>query len=69
VFNDVILLEAFRAGLPVLDLRLICDEARDYSAVSPIEPSAAGGVKIVQGIVRLVTGHDFTRRESVIYGK
>jgi hypothetical protein len=69
VFNDVILREAFRAGLPVLDLRLICDEARDYSDLSPIEPSEVGGAKIVQGIRRIVTGHDFGRRESVVYGK
>jgi hypothetical protein len=69
VFNDVILREAFRAGLPVLDLRLICDEARDYSVLSPIEPSAAGGIKIVQGVARVVTGDDFTRRGSVVYGK
>jgi hypothetical protein len=68
VFNDVILREAFRAGLPVLDLRLICDDARDYSALSPIEPSSRGGLKIVRGILRVVTGHDFTRRESVVYG-
>ena len=39
VFNDVIVREAARAGLPVLDLRLVCDEARDYSDVSSIEPS------------------------------
>jgi hypothetical protein len=69
VFNDVIQREAFRAGVPVLDLRLICDEARDYSALSPIEPSAHGGFKIVQGIARIVTSHDFGARYSVVYGK
>jgi hypothetical protein len=66
-FNDVILREAFRYALPVLDLRLICDEASDYSELSPIEPSEKGGAKIVQGIVRLLTTHDFARRESVVY--
>jgi GDSL-like Lipase/Acylhydrolase family len=69
VFNDVILREAFQARLPVVDLRLICDEARDYAAVSPIEPSEIGGAKIVRAIRRLVTGHDFGRGESVVYGK
>jgi hypothetical protein len=69
VFNDVIVREGVRNGLPILDLRFICDEARDYSSVSPIEPSQQGGLKIVLGIVRIVTGHDFDRRESVIYGK
>jgi hypothetical protein len=69
VFNDVILREAFRHGLPVLDLRLVCDEARDYSSLSSIEPSEIGGAKIVRGIRRVVTGHDFGRGESVVYGK
>jgi GDSL-like Lipase/Acylhydrolase family len=69
VFNDVILREAFRHGLPVLDLRLVCDEARDYSSLSPIEPSEIGGAKIARGIRRIVTAHDFTRGESVVYGK
>jgi hypothetical protein len=69
VFNDVILREAFRHGLPVLDLRLVCDEIRDYSGLSPIEPSEIGGAKIARGIRRIVTTHDFTRGESVVYGK
>ena len=69
LFNDVIVREAARERLPVLDLRLVCDEPRDYSTVSPIEPSAHGGQKIVQAIVYAVTGHDFGRRESVVYGK
>jgi hypothetical protein len=68
VFNDVILREAAAAGLPALDLRPLCNEPRDYSAVSPIEPSKLGGLKIVQGIIRVVTAHDFARRETVIYG-
>lgn len=69
VFNDVILREAFRAGLPVLDLRLVCADGRDYSAVSPIEPSEAGGVKIALGIVGIVTGHDFGSGRTVVYGR
>lgn len=35
-FNDVILREAARHRLPVLDLRLVCDQARDYSNLSPL---------------------------------
>ena len=69
VFNDMIFREAFRRGLPVADLRLICDEHRDYSPVSPIEPSEIGGLKIVQAIYEIVTTHDFTRRQNVVYGK
>jgi hypothetical protein len=69
VFNDVILREAFRRGLPVLDLRLLCDEPRDYATISPIEPSEIGGAKIVQGIVEIVTSHDFSTGRSAVYGK
>lgn len=35
IFNDVIIREVVRLGLPVIDLRLICSEAEDYSKVSP----------------------------------
>ena len=68
VFNDVILREAARARLPTLDLRLVCTDAADYAAVSPIEPSAAGGMKIARAIARLVTAHDFAGRQCVVYG-
>ncbi|HVW00994.1 MAG TPA: SGNH/GDSL hydrolase family protein [Planctomycetaceae bacterium] len=67
-FNDVILREAIRVGLPVLDLRLVCDSPRDYSEVSPIEPSEAGGSKIARAIRRVLASHDFNRTETVVYG-
>jgi hypothetical protein len=66
-FNEVILREAFLAGLPVIDLRLVCDRPSDYSHVSPIEPSSVGGAKIVRVIAELVTTHDFGQRRSTIY--
>jgi lysophospholipase L1-like esterase len=66
-FNDVILLEAFAAKLPVLDLRLICTEPEDYSSLSPIEPSATGGEKITAALAGALANHDFSRRQSVIY--
>jgi hypothetical protein len=66
-FNEVILREAFRAGLPVLDLRLVCDREADYSHVSAIEPSVSGGAKIARLIVEVVTLHDFGRGRSMIY--
>lgn len=59
LFNDVIIYEAGRAGIPVIDLRLICDQPEDYSAVSPIEPSEKGGKKIAEAIggwVKLALG-------------
>ena len=66
-FNDVILREAARAGAPVLDLRLLCRDAEDYAAVSPIEPSAIGGAKIAAAVARIFTTHDFSRRECVVF--
>ncbi|QEH32490.1 hypothetical protein OJF2_09670 [Aquisphaera giovannonii] len=54
LFNEVILREAFRAGLSVIDLRLICREAADYASTSPIEPSAQGGGKIARVVARAV---------------
>lgn len=50
LYNDVILREAALAGVPVIDLRHICTEPGDYSAISPIEPSYAGGMKIAARI-------------------
>jgi hypothetical protein len=54
LFNEIILQEAFLANVPVIDLRLICNEETDYSEVSPIEPSHAGGQKIARAIFSLM---------------
>lgn len=51
-FNDVIAEEAGRRGIPVLRLEAICTEHGDFSEHSPIEPSAAGGQKIVDALLR-----------------
>jgi hypothetical protein len=64
-FNDCILRAAIAHGLPVLDLRLICDESADYA--NPIEPSAHGGAKIARVIRSVATEHDFSRRQTVVY--
>jgi hypothetical protein len=53
VFNDAILRRGFLAGLPILDLRLICNEDADYA--NAIEPSSRGGSKIAAAISRVVT--------------
>ncbi|AMV37266.1 SGNH/GDSL hydrolase family protein [Planctomyces sp. SH-PL62] len=52
LFNEIILREAFRAGLTVIDLRLICTEASDFSILSPIEPSGRGGAKVAGAVAR-----------------
>jgi hypothetical protein len=67
LFNEVILREAFRAGVPVIDLRLTCDRTEDYSPLSPIEPSHIGGSKIARALANAATSHDFTFSRSVIY--
>lgn len=67
LFNEIILREAFRAGLPVIDLRLLCHDSSDYSPLSPIEPSVSGGAKIARVIAEVATRHDFGPRRSVIY--
>jgi hypothetical protein len=54
LFNDVILREAFARGLPVIDLRLVCDEDADFA--NPIEPSVRGGAKIAAAVASLVAG-------------
>jgi lysophospholipase L1-like esterase len=64
-FNDVITRAAFEEGLPLLDLRLVCDEDSDYA--NPIEPSEAGGAKIARAILGLVSGHDFTQRRTQVF--
>jgi lysophospholipase L1-like esterase len=64
-FNDVITRAAFETGLPLIDLRLICNDAADYA--NPIEPSEAGGAKIASAIVKLVAAHDFTQRRTQVY--
>jgi hypothetical protein len=62
IFNDVILRAAFARGLPLIDLRLVCNDDADYA--NPIEPSSQGGEKIVAAIARLLTEHDFSRRRT-----
>jgi lysophospholipase L1-like esterase len=63
VFNDAILRVAFEHRLDVIDLRLVCNEPRDYA--NPIEPSSHGGAKIAAAIAMAISQDhprsDFTR--------
>lgn len=67
LFNDRITRAAFSRALPLIDLRLICNEDSDYS--NPIEPSVQGGAKMAAAILALV-GDDaaFGRRSVVLTG-
>jgi hypothetical protein len=65
LFNDVITREAFARGLPLIDLRLICDRDEDYA--NPIEPSVIGGEKIAAVIAKLAAGHNDVRRRSDVF--
>ncbi|WP_414620054.1 SGNH/GDSL hydrolase family protein [Calothrix sp. CCY 0018] len=65
IFNDVIIRQAFQNGIPLIDLRLTCNEATDYA--NPIEPSCAGGEKIVNAIVNAVLEHNFSKRYTQVF--
>jgi lysophospholipase L1-like esterase len=65
LFNDCILREAIRVGVPVLDLRLICHAAEHYA--NPIEPSTAGGARIAHAIASVIATHDFQRGRTEVY--
>jgi hypothetical protein len=64
-FNDVIIRQAFLAGVPLIDLRLVCNEDSDYA--NEIEPSNAGGAKIARTILRVVNEHNFEKHKTEVY--
>jgi hypothetical protein len=65
IFNDCITRDAFSRALPLIDLRLICNEDQDFA--NPIEPSVRGGAKIAAAIAALVVEHDFARHRSEVF--
>ena len=64
-FNDVIIKQAFLAGVPLIDLRLVCNENSDYA--NEIEPSESGGEKIAKTILRLIGQHNFEAGKTEAY--
>jgi hypothetical protein len=64
IFNDVVTRAAFARRLPMVDLRLICDEDADYA--NPIEPSVQGGRKIAAAIAGLLAGQEAGRHSIVV---
>ena len=65
LFNDLIVREAFARGVPLIDLRLICDRDEDYA--NPIEPSVKGGEKIAAAIHRVLAEHDFAAERTHVF--
>lgn len=62
IFNDIITRNAFEVGARLIDLRIVCKEETDYSSLSPIEPSVAGGAKIARAIAgALLDDHSYRR--------
>ena len=47
--NDAITREAFARNVDCIDLRIICNDDRDFA--NPIEPSVQGGAKIARAIL------------------
>jgi hypothetical protein len=62
LLNDCITRAALARGLPLVDLRLICDQDEDYA--NPIEPSVRGGEKIAAAIAGLMIQPMLTDRWS-----
>jgi len=65
IFNDVIIRQAFQEGVPLIDLRLVCNEDSDYA--NEIEPSEKGGGKIAKAIVRVVNEHNFESGRTEVF--
>ena len=64
-FNDIIMEEAVNAGIPIMDLRVMYDNEKDYA--NPIEPSTNGGKKMVSMIDRICNEHAFELGNTTLY--
>ncbi|MBG6219101.1 hypothetical protein IWX75_003592 [Arthrobacter sp. CAN_A6] len=67
LFNDQITRAAFSFGASLIDLRLICNEDRDYA--NPVEPSVRGGRKIAQAIAAAIHPEQDACRSLIIGGR
>ncbi len=66
-FNDAIIQEAVARHMPIIELQQVCTDTQDYSPISPIEPSAAGGKKIAERISVVLKKHNFDSKYTTIY--
>ncbi|VVT13727.1 SGNH/GDSL hydrolase family protein [Erythrobacter sp. EC-HK427] len=67
IFNDAITRNIHRAGLDLIDLRMICDEASDYA--NPIEPSVTGGAKIASAIATYVSEVEAKAAQTRVFAR
>jgi hypothetical protein len=65
LFDDAIIRAALEREMSVIELRLVCSEARDYA--NPIEPSVIGGGKIASAIVGALGLLDRSSRVIHVY--
>ena len=56
MFNEIIMTNSILANMPVLDLRNIFTESRDF--VNTWEPSRVGGQKLAESLVRIYAAPD-----------
>uniref|UniRef100_A0A7S3UYP9 SGNH hydrolase-type esterase domain-containing protein n=1 Tax=Heterosigma akashiwo TaxID=2829 RepID=A0A7S3UYP9_HETAK len=61
----VILSEGKRRGLPVIDLRKVFTQVRDYA--NPIEPGVPGGDKLSENLIHVLNSHDFAAGRHRVY--
>lgn len=66
LFNEIILEEVVKRYCSIIDLRILCNEASDYSPISPIEPSVYGGKKIVNAIKSVICGNGSPEKTTSI---
>ena len=65
IFNDIITYEIFKRKIPLIDLRVLCDDDEDFA--NPIEPSCIGGMKIAKTINTIANVHSFDSNASGVY--
>ena len=65
IFNDIIMFEVFKRNLPLIDLRVLCNEDEDFA--NPIEPSCIGGMKIAKTINKVANVHSFDSNACGVY--
>ena len=64
-FNDAIFRQVFQLKVPLIDLRVLCDEDEDFA--NPIEPSAVGGQKIARAIVDMLDSSEGSANKTTVY--